>query len=655
MKSGKRLKFQGLVWVIFFIVSAGCAGCRQGNNTEPDKSIQVREVSVPSEIDAAARGNITISGKGFAAGDKIRLTLATDESRVYTADILSFDDKSASFALPEGFTTGRYKIVLIRGSQELTLGSSSISIVMGGSLPDIPGKTIKGLVHSNGTGVAGVVVSDGYEVTVTDAKGVYYLASEKKNGFVFISVPGNYEAPVQDNLPQFFKRLTSSNEVEQKDFSLIPATNSKHTVLALSDWHLANRNNDLQQLGAGFLPDVNAAISEYTAAGSKVYGLAMGDMSWDAYWYENNFGLVEYLAEMKKVNCAMFNVIGNHDNDPYVQGDRPSEVKYREVIGPTYYSFNLGEIHYVVLDNIEYVNTGGTQGKVGERNYNDVITADQIEWLKKDLATLKDKSAPVIIAMHAPLHRTPTLNADGTQVSNLSLNNAGQFLSAIQGFSEVHVLSGHIHTNYTVAYSQAVTEYNMGAVCATWWWTGRNGYANNHICKDGSPGGYGVMEVEGRKVKWYYKSIGKPKSYQFRSYDLNKVHITTGKYAPNAAGDALAEYAGTYASPNLNNEVLINVWGYGPGWSIEVKEGGTTLPVKQVSGLDPLHIISYEAKRLNAGAVPTASFETSNTVHLFKVTASGPASTLEIKVTDRSGTVYSETMTRPKEFTYTSD
>lgn len=655
MKRGKRSKLQDLVYAVFLIVSVCCAGCRPNNNTEPEKNIQVKEVSVPSQIDVAARGDITISGKGFAAGDKVRLILTTDESRVHIADILSFDDHSAKFALPDGFITGRYKIVLLRGSQELVLGTSTINIVISGALPDIPGKTVKGLVHSNGTGVPGVVVSDGYEVTVTDANGVYYLASEKKNGFVFISVPGNYEAPVQDNFPQFFKRLTAGSAVEQKDFSLTPATNSRHTILALSDWHLANRNNDLQQFGSGFLPDVNTAISEYSAAGSKVYGLALGDMSWDAYWYENNFGLVEYVAEMKKVNCAMFNVIGNHDNDPYIQGDRASEDKYREVIGPTYYSFNLGEVHCVVLDNIEYVNTGGAQGQIGERNYNDVITAAQIEWLKKDLATLKDKSAPVIIAMHAPLYRTPTLNAAGGQMNSLSLDNAGQFLSAIQGLPEVHILTGHIHTNYTVAHSEAVTEYNMGAVCATWWWTGRSGYANNHIGKDGSPGGYGVMEINGRNVKWYYKSIGKPKSYQFRSYDLNKVHITAEKYAPNATGEALAEYSGVYASPNLNNEVLINVWGYGPGWSIEVREGNTPLQVKQVSGLDPLHIISYEAKRLNAGAVPTASFLTSNTVHLFKVTASSPVSTLEIKVMDRSGAVYSETMVRPKEFTYTTD
>ena len=68
---------------------------------------------------------------------------------------------------------------------------------------------------------------------------------------------------------------------------------------------------------------------------------------------------------MSKINCKIFNIMGNHDNDPYCAGDWIAENKFREVVGPTYYSFNLGSIHYVVLDNVEYINTGGSQGVIG--------------------------------------------------------------------------------------------------------------------------------------------------------------------------------------------------------------------------------------------------------------------------------------------------
>ena len=122
--------------------------------------------------------------------------------------------------------------------------------------------------------------------------------------------------------------------------------------------------------------------------GVVIYGVPLGDMTWDVYWYDNNFRLDKYLVEMKKINCPMFNVIGNHDNDPYVAADIAAEEPFRDIIGPTWYSFNLGEVHYVVLDNIQYINTGGSQGVIGARNYNDVITSAQTGWLAKDLAAI---------------------------------------------------------------------------------------------------------------------------------------------------------------------------------------------------------------------------------------------------------------------------
>ena len=64
---------------------------------------------------------------------------------------------------------------------------------------------------------------------------------------------------------------------------------------------------------------------------------------------------------------------------------------------------------------------------------------------------------------------------------------------------------------------------------------------------------------------------------------------------------------------------------------------------------DPLHIISYMVPRLNANNGTT--FETCLTYHMFRVKASSPTTTLEIKVTDRFGNVSTETMTRPKDFT----
>lgn len=651
----KIYRFSLAVTRILIVVGIGVLlnGCKTDVIIPDDSSpLKITGVSIPSSIDVAINEDLVITGKGFEAGDQIRFTLLLDASREYTVSVKSVTDQNVTFSVPAGIASGSYQIAVLRGTESLLLGSLILNIVVDSTLPDVAGMTIKGVVFCDGVGIPDVVVSDGFEVTTTDKDGIYYLPSLKKNGYVFISIPGNYEVANVNNLPQFFKRLSGGSTVEQKDFSLFRVDNSKHVVLAMADWHLANRNDDLAQFTSGFLTDVNATIRNYRATGTKVYGLTLGDMSWDAYWYSNLFALPEYLTQMYKIDCTMFNLIGNHDNDPYAASDWTAESKFKSIVGPTYYSFNLGNVHYIVLDDIQYMNTGGSEGVMGDRNYNGVIVSDQMEWLKKDLATVEDKNTPIVIALHIPVHSNPTIDSNGNLVRKVGLSNGAAFLSALQGFTKVHILSGHTHINYTVEASESITEHNTAAVCATWWWTGKNGYAGNHICTDGSPGGYGVWEMQGTDIEWHYKSIGYDRNYQFRSYDLNTVHITAANYAPNSTDTALAEYAGVYAESNSENEILINVWGYDRSWTLDVKENGQSLAITRVYGKDPLHIISYEAKRLNAGAVPTSSFVTGNTAHLFKVKASSPTSTIVITATDGFGNVSTETMSRPKAFTF---
>ncbi len=652
VKQTKR-KFLKIGWVTTLIVLSvlgfGFSSCLDDAGLDENNELNIKGVSIPSTLDIVAGGDVILTGKGFNEEDKIQLTSSNGDTHVER--VSSVTDNSVIFPVSEGIISGMYKITVLRGSKSLFLGTVLLNLVADTDLPDIKGMTIKGVVYCNGAGIPGVVVSDGYEVTVTDDEGRYYLPSQKETGFVFISIPGNYEVRVEGNIPQFFKRLSSSeNTVEQKDFSLFAENNEKHVVLPMADWHLANRNNDLDQFTGKVLPDVNGIIDTYKADGYKVYAITLGDLTWETFWYDTHFGLKEYIPYMNKLNCQVFNTMGNHDNDPYRTGDFSTSEKYRDIIGPTYYSFNLGKIHYVVLDAVVYLNSGGAEGKVGSRNYHERIASEQLEWLKKDLSNIKDKSTPVVIAMHTPLYKNPEIDANGNQINQIDLANGNALLDCLKNFSTVHVISGHTHINYSVEEERFLMEHNTAAVSATWWWTGRNGYANNHICTDGSPGGYGIWEINGRDMQWYYKSVGYKKDYQFRTYDLNKVRITAAEFAPNSTDSALEEYVGSYGQNNINNEVLINIWNYDNKWKIEVTENGEKLEVRRVKDLDPLHIISYEAFRLNAGKSLTGSFVTSKTSHLFKVVASAPDTSLDIKVTDRFGNVYYEKMVRPKAF-----
>ena len=81
------------------------------------------------------------------------------------------------------------------------------------------------------------------------------------------------------------------------------------------------------------------------------------------------------------MNAPIFNTMGNHDNDVMLHGDWVGEQPYRDIVGPVYYSFNLGEIHYVVLDNTIWINPPGhmSQSLAG-------MTEHLLDGLKKDLS-----------------------------------------------------------------------------------------------------------------------------------------------------------------------------------------------------------------------------------------------------------------------------
>ena len=90
-----------------------------------------------------------------------------------------------------------------------------------GQIPDKAGMTVKGMVKDNaGNAIAGVVVSDGLEVTATDERGIYYLASDlARRNFVFVSVPADCEIPATQGCPRFYRKIDRKQAVNRADFA----------------------------------------------------------------------------------------------------------------------------------------------------------------------------------------------------------------------------------------------------------------------------------------------------------------------------------------------------------------------------------------------------------------------------------------------------
>lgn len=524
------------------------------------------------------------------------------------------------------------------------------------NIPDKDGMTIKGVVYCGDEPVQGAQVSDGVNVTLTDENGWYYLASAKECGHVFVCNPKGYKYLRKAKYPEFYKTVDTErpSAVEQADFELERDEATDHTILFLADIQMCGRNEDIRQYEEHAVGDINTSISNARKQGKDVYVITLGDQSYNTYWHSYNIGIPEIHESMNLLDPdAIFNCMGNHDNNPKIAGDWAASADYREQWGPTYYSFNIGEIHYVVLDNIEFTNAEC------KNTFECNITTSVIKWLRKDLANVS-KDTPIVVCMHAPLFYRPQCSKPNVpDPTKYRYNYGSQFYNSVKGFKDVRVFTGHAHTNYTVSYLN-MTEYNVGAIGGNLWWTGYfvNG---NSVCNDGSPGGYRVLDTSGKELKTYYKCIGFDNGYQFRCYDLNNCHITASRFAPSYKNPAdidtwLANGYGFDSSdynsdgtPKIPNRVLINVFAYDTNWKVEVLEDGKPLEVSRISGYDPFSMISDGCQRFEKTGHNNSGNPTQNS-HLFLVTAKYATSPLSIKVTDQYGSVYTQVMERPKGF-----
>ena len=613
------------------------------------------QFTVPGSVDVTEGGECTfaVSGGGKSPLTTDTFILESDAGISYVCPIVNTTSDSFTVRLADGCETGYYKVFVKRDARKKSFGRIYINIVEDIDFKPDAGTTVHGIVSSAGVGVENVVVSDGAEVTVTNEKGIYQLKSAKKWGYVFISVPSGYEVPSVGVLPQFHRALKNSADVvERADFKLEKVDGQdSYKIFMLGDMHLANRTGDLGQF-AQFTSDLTDYMTRHK--GEKMYALTLGDMTWDLYWYSNSYYFPQYLNTINSQikNLQIFHTMGNHDNDFQTRSDYDAAVKYVDQICPTYYSFNIGKVHYVVMDDIDCSSYDGTES----RNYVKSLSAEQLDWLAKDLSHVA-KTTPVVVAMHAQVFYPTTsgFKIDHDQVNTLRL------FDILDGYT-VRFVTGHTHKLFNVTPDAPIVdghnfrEYNSGSVCASWWWSG-NLTPGIHIGTDGTPGGYGIWDVTGTDFQCLYKSTGWPEEYQFRSYDLNNVHFSMAD-VPLMPSDisasvknAYMQYVNAYPQNN-DNEVLINIWNWNSDWTLSVvDENRKTLPYTEVWAYDPLHIAALSVKRFNnAGLKSTPSFITDKFTHFFKVKADDADTDLVITVKDEFGNEWTENMQRPKAF-----
>jgi 3',5'-cyclic AMP phosphodiesterase CpdA len=215
--------------------------------------------------------------------------------------------------------------------------------------------------------------------------------------------------------------VASSRPLNRAD---APAAKPTFTFVQISDSHLGFAREPNKDVAATLKQTV-AKINALPDAPALL--IHTGDLTHLAKPEE--FDACAEILKGAKVG-AIGQVPGEHDFD--TDGNKEYLKRYgKGTQGLGWYSFDHKGVHFVGLVNVANAKSGSGDGGLG------IIGADQLEWLKKDLAGLKD-SNPVVVYAHVPLWMVYEKWGWGTK-------DAEQALELLKRFGSVTVLNGHIH------------------------------------------------------------------------------------------------------------------------------------------------------------------------------------------------------------------
>ncbi len=461
------------------------------------------------------------------------------------------------------------------------------------AIKNISSLRISGKVICAGKGVSSVMVTDGKSIVKTDKNGSYILNSCSSQDFVYYSLPAGYDSPVKNSSPVFYEAINPALKNQTINFSILKSEKSqiKHAFILLADPQVHDLDEfDLLDV---VMDDVRKTALELSPE-YPVHAISCGD---------NVFDKPEFFDKYKKLinksGLAVYQTIGNHDMDYNNRSDELSGKSFSAAFGPTHYSFNKGNIHYIVLKDVFYY--GFSYKYIG------YVNEEQLSWLENDLSEVKPGST-VVVTLHIPTIYGESEKADNfsTEMANSVLNRAA--LYKILSPFNVHILAGHSHTQWNTVVSPTLFEHTHVAACAAWW--------QGETAVDGSPKGYTVYIVDGNKIQWYLKGVNKAKDDQFKIYP--------------SGSDSLY--------PDC---IIANVYNYDPEWKVVWYENGKMMgEMQQYWGEDPLARSLYPA----GGNKKYRWLKVGETHHLFKAKLQQSDAKVTVNVTDRFGNIYSKSL-----------
>ncbi|MEQ1821731.1 MAG: calcineurin-like phosphoesterase family protein [Fimbriimonadaceae bacterium] len=464
-------------------------------------------------------------------------------------------------------------------------------------------------------GIAGVGVSNGRDVVKTDRNG-YWRLPVTDDTILFVIKPSGWQVPMgTSNLPNYYYIHKPKGSPEFKypgvaptgslpqsiDFGLMPHKESDRFKMVLFGDPQPRSQEEIDYMTHDIIEQLALEVAEQ----KPVFGLSLGDEMFDVLsLYENQNSVISTLG------LPWYNTVGNHDMNYDALDDSTSTETFQRVFGPTYYAFNYGKVHFIVLDDVIW------HGK-DAAGYHGEITERQLEFVKNDLAHVP-LDRLVVVAMHIPLP---------------DVKNKEALLALIQNRPHTFSLSAHTHVQANLflgekdGWKGSGTHHhlNHATVCGSWWDGSPDERGIPHATMaDGAPNGYSIVEFIGNKYKVNFRAASRPASDQMAIWIPNEV-----------------ARAGLGAT-----EVIVNVYAGSERSKVFIKVGDVSFALENFEGQDPYYL---ELKKLEAGpAVPPGRKlpAAAKTKHLWKgklpATLAKGAHSVEIQTTDMYGQTFSE-------------
>jgi len=329
-------------------------------------------------------------------------------------------------------------------------------------------------------GLAGVSISDGYSVVTTGAEGDYTITPNPAAVFINVTRPSGHEV-----VGSWYRPLAPA-----VDFLVKPAAFSEeqYTFVQVTDTHISTNPTALQTLSR-FVREVNALspAPRFVLNSGDLLDLSksLDDPPATGHAYFRNYvGLMNHLA------MPYYNVAGDHTDSSYrlqefPRGDhRCGKPLYWEYLGPHFFSFEYGRIHFMSVDFGYHLGQKQIKVQGVDKEYPTYeVQPMHIAWMQQDLAK-----------------RTPGSFVVTTAEYDLSQHCPG-FPEMARQYDVRLQLTGDDHI---VTYETQGVPYRCGGSLSGCWW--------NPQCEglgpDLSPQGYLIYHVRGEELECFYKGVG---------------------------------------------------------------------------------------------------------------------------------------------------